>query len=635
MEASEGRRIVEQALEKAKTRSRIDTLQWNIFNYCWEVNRTKYEQIAEETKYDIGHISNMAAQLWSILQEALFEAIADEKVTKQNYRTIVERYAEMQQQPKNQQSLQIINAKVLISDRSQKENFNTVEQIIAALNVAVREVSVIEESKRTQATYLELFGAELRQCDCLVMLLSHQSASVSEIILEEIKYAQKLRNSRSDSKLAILLVHIDSVMELPLNHNLHSYLQDIVQYEWKEQTGIPSLVQKISELLEADKSSVSQITLEERHDFGELEKLLQNISGINKDNWLLTYVGEDQLRNLSTLVNDLKNEGHRRVQSRYSYWGVSPTRMWTQVCNDPAYHMLENIRSFPSKAKELAHLVDKERYNFISLGVGEGSKDSSIIADFFTRSGDRPHEDFLYIPVDMSLDMLRVAIGRIRGLPLHRRIAIQRDIETDDGIEEIARIAKNLGQGRPIVYGFIGNTIANVEEPEKVLNNIVQVMTPDDLLLFEAQVVTASVLEEHQLQMTKQYVKEEYKNFAFQQFAFSALLQNSDLSVNPNVRDDKCYVVNVDLQPWIYGQILQIDCFFENNSGEELQITFAYGDRATLSLQEKIRLYRSRKFTQQTLQNFVKGTGLEVLGKSECLSHRDTGFVVMLLKRQL
>ena len=73
---------------------------------------------------------------------------------------------------------------------------------------------------------------------------------------------------------------------------------------------------------------------------------------------MLTYVGENQLHKLSDLVNDLRN---RKIRSGYAYWGVGPTRMWVKACNDPAYHMLENIQQFPFNAKQLAQYVDKEQ----------------------------------------------------------------------------------------------------------------------------------------------------------------------------------------------------------------------------------------------------------------------------------
>jgi hypothetical protein len=421
--------------------------------------------------------------------------------------------------------------------------------------------------------------------------VSSHSNNESSIITKELQKAKQLRQTRQDQTLAIILIHANSQMSLPLNHPLHQELLGIPQLEWQASTHLPSLVQEIVQCLERRN---------ECETLDELRLLIENLRKLKiSDNWMLTYVGENQLHKLSDLVNHLKNH---KIRSRYAYWGVSPTRMWERACSDLAYHMQENIERFPVYAQQLSHYVDKEQYNFVSLGVGEGSKDSNIIRDFFNLDDEsKPRDDFLYLPVDMSLDMLRIAISKIQQLPSYRRIAIQRDIETKDGMEQIAHIAQILGQKKPILYGFIGNTIANVEDPEHVLSNIVQIMKPEGI--------------------------------SFRQFALSALLQNSDLSIEPREKDS-CYLVEVSLQSWKHGQVLQIDCWFKNNTDRELYLTFSNEDTTTLNLEEKISLYCSRKFTQITLENFVQAMNLSILKTSTYLGNKGTGFMVMMLQRQ-
>jgi hypothetical protein len=309
--------------------------------------------------------------------------------------------------------------------------------------------------------------------------------------------------------------------------------------------------------------------------------------------------------------------------------------MWANACNDPAYHMLNNIQEFPNYTKELTSLVDNAIYHvFVSLGVGEGSKDSSIIRDFFCKEENRTRPDFMYIPVDMSREMLKVAVDRLRlDHPIANRTAIQRNIEAIDGMQEIALIAQTLGKQKSILYGFIGNTIANVEDPENVFRNIIQVMRTDDLLIFEAQIISELELEANRHQLI-QHVQEEYKSIPFRQFAFSALLQNSDLSIGPDDRE-RCYEVDVSVQNWMGSQILQIDCFFVNNTQDRVHIRYADDSIDTLDIKEKIRLYRSRKFTESTLGNFVTRNNLVNLGDRIYLDARKrVGFMLMMLKKR-
>ncbi|MBD2777541.1 L-histidine N(alpha)-methyltransferase [Iningainema tapete] len=511
-------------------------------------------------------------------------------------------------------------AKILLSDHSQDTSF--AQQLRRALEAAELAVFITEA---------QFSDEELDGYDCFLLLVSSHSADISNIVMEEIGRVRQLRDAPPDGKPVIMLIHVGSLMSLPLNHALHKELQGIPQREWP-QTDISTLVQEVLELLEAG----PPVLIINSDDWGQF---LQNVSSLNLSrNWLLTYIGEDQLLKLGALVNDLINKGDRRIQSGYSYWGVGPVQMWDRACNDPTYHMRKNISEFPHYAKQLAHLVDKERYNFVSLGVGEGRKDRSIISDFFNRNHSaKPREDFLYIPVDMSLDMLRIAVEKIQEtnpLPLHRCVAIQKDIESLKGMQEIAYIAQSLGAQKPILYGFIGNTIANVESPKQVLNNIVNAMRSDDLLLFEAQIINTSALESQELlQETMESVRREYLSDSFRRFAVSALLQNTDLTIDPTEKDNS-YIVDVYLQQWKYGQVLHIDCFFENNTDRSLYMTLVNEQTVKLNEKERIRLYRSRKFTQPSLQKFVQANDLSILGEKHYLSEKATGFMVMMLKRQ-
>jgi hypothetical protein len=585
----------------------LDDLQRDILLRCYD-SKQKYEQIATELNFDVGHITGKAAELWKLLSD-----VFGEKVTKANIRGAVKRF---QNKPQSIPTTPPKSFKIFISDRHNNLENNNIKQLQQALQETGQETIIAKD-------WLQRNDKELNECICFLLIVSSHSNNENSIITKELQKAKQLRQTRQDKTLAIILIHANSLMSLPLNHPLHQELLGIPQLEWQASTHLPSLVQEIVQCLERRN---------ECETLDELRLLIENLRKLKiSDNWMLTYVGENQLHKLSDLVNHLKNH---KIRSRYAYWGVSPTRMWERACSDLAYHMHENIERFPLYAKQLANYVNKEQYNFVSLGVGEGSKDSNIIRDFFNLDEEsKPRDDFLYLPVDMSLDMLRIAIGKIQELPSYRRIAIQRDIETKDGMEQIAHIAKILGQDKPILYGFIGNTIANVEDPEHVLNNIVQVMNPEDLLLFEAQIIDDSALKNNQVQQTIRSVREEYEGISFRQFALSALLQNSDLSIEPREKDS-CYLVEVSLQSWKHGQVLQIDCWFKNNTDRELYLTFSNEDTTTLNLEEKISLYCSRKFTQITLENFVQAMNLSILKTSTYLGNKGTGFMVMMLQRQ-
>lgn len=81
MTAKEGLELVEQLLEP----QRLTETQKLIFRRSWEDKA--YKDIAKETGHTSDHIKNIGFELWKILSDAL-----DEKVTKQNFSTILQRY---------------------------------------------------------------------------------------------------------------------------------------------------------------------------------------------------------------------------------------------------------------------------------------------------------------------------------------------------------------------------------------------------------------------------------------------------------------------------------------------------------------------------------------------------------------
>jgi transcriptional regulator with XRE-family HTH domain len=486
--------------------------------------------------------------------------------------------------------------------------------------------STLAEVKKTSVSIKEgrdWNKSNLNDIECLLFLVSFNSSSIEQEIFEAILKIKKIKKDLIENIFSVLLIHVQSLMCLPLNHKLHQEIQDIDQFEWQSSGDTGALIQKIMDIN----------TAKER--LSNIKSFLPSLSQLEiSKKWQLTYIGENQLQKLGTLVADLKNVNERQIRSGYSYWGLGPAYMWERACTDRVgYHMHENISNFSGVAKSLAHFIDPEFYNFVSLGVGEGSKDKILISDFFCLKGEAyPRDNFLYIPVDMSLDMLRISAEKTQDmLPHHRCLGIQRDIESYGSMAEIAQVAKLMGNEKPILYGFLGNTIANVENPAEVLNSIAQVMEPEDLLLFEVQIITDSSLEREHSYET---VRKEYLSGAFRRFVESALLQNTDLRLNLAEMNNS-YRVDVSFHDWQpYGPSLLIDCFFENNTSQPLYITLINGDFIVVGIQEKIRLLRSRKLSLTTLHDFVYASGFDILEESSYLNQSEgTGFCVMMLKR--
>lgn len=80
------------SLVLTKTGERLSALQRTILQQVWQGK--KYLEIAHYYGYTEGHIKDISAQLWKLLSKEL-----GEKITKINYRSVIERYLHSSARP--------------------------------------------------------------------------------------------------------------------------------------------------------------------------------------------------------------------------------------------------------------------------------------------------------------------------------------------------------------------------------------------------------------------------------------------------------------------------------------------------------------------------------------------------------
>jgi hypothetical protein len=97
--------------------------------------------------------------------------------------------------------------------------------------------------------WLSQIDVELQQCDYFLLLLSPQAA-VSEMVIEELRRAKELRDSRINRKPTVLTIRVNCPFSAPLNHDLRSYLHGIGQREWTSPADTASLLQEVLNLIE-------------------------------------------------------------------------------------------------------------------------------------------------------------------------------------------------------------------------------------------------------------------------------------------------------------------------------------------------------------------------------------------------
>ncbi|NJL81753.1 MAG: hypothetical protein HC836_14385 [Richelia sp. RM2_1_2] len=151
------------------------------------------------------------------------------------------------------------------------------------------------------------------------------------------------------------------------------------------------------------------------------EELLEDSLNEGGLGWTLCFVGgEDQSKKLTELTKHLRKGfsqtgDEKQIPSGFAYWGITPTIAWAYACNDPLYVVMkEGIDSFENRWCKIKSKLEDKKYHYVSLGVGTGMKDRSILR-FFLKIN--PH--LLYFPVDMSSEMLRLGVqGVAKGLSL-------------------------------------------------------------------------------------------------------------------------------------------------------------------------------------------------------------------------
>lgn len=317
--------------------------------------------------------------------------------------------------------------------------------------------------------------------------------------------------------------------------------------------------------------------------------------------WSLVLVGEDQTDKLATLTGDLrgpfsKTGDGKQITSGFSYWGIGPTIAWANATNDPFYLVMKaGAESFLRHWRRVRPHVDKGGFHFVSLGVGTGVKDRTILADLYQHN-----PNMLYVPVDMSSEMLRMgSLEPVRGVgfPTTQVLQVQLDFSIWDNLKELGEMLSRLVGHEPILYTLTGNTLANFESDLEMLATITRVLRPQDRLLLE--VASTSSLD----QAAAQAAADEYhQTRAFAEFVTSALRYNTDLRIDNDRIDFRGEVENDDA--------LRVKIVWQNNTDEPIVMGLPDHTDVVLDPEDTILLYTTRKFSTERLKKLTAECGL-------------------------
>ena len=327
--------------------------------------------------------------------------------------------------------------------------------------------------------------------------------------------------------------------------------------------------------------------------------------------WSLLLVGEDQTDKLATLTGDLrgpysKTGDGKQITSGFSYWGIGPTIAWANATNDPFYLVMKaGAESFLRHWRKIRPHVDKGGFHLVSLGVGTGVKDRTILGDMR-----RHNPDMYYVPVDMSSEMLRMGtLEPVRGVgfPMSQVLPVQLDFSIADNMKELGEMLSRLIGDEPILFTLTGNTLANFESDEELLATITQVLRPQDRLLLE--VASTSSLDDDD---AKAAADEYHQTRAFAEFVTSALRYNTDLKIDNDRIDFRGEVEDNDA--------LRVKIVWQNNTGEPIVMGLPDHTQVVLEPEDTILLYTTRKFSTERLKKLTAACELTPI------EHAHSGF---------
>ncbi|MGD1909504.1 MAG: L-histidine N(alpha)-methyltransferase [Rivularia sp. (in: cyanobacteria)] len=342
------------------------------------------------------------------------------------------------------------------------------------------------------------------------------------------------------------------------------------------------------------------------------EQLLDDSVNERGLGWNLCFVGgEDQSKKLTELTKNLSRgfspvgDG-KQILSGFMFWGIGPTISWAYACNDPLYLVMkEGIDSFAGRWRKIRSKLQDKKYHYVSLGVGTGTKDKSILRLFLNSN-----PDLVYFPVDMSSEMLRLGIqGVVKGLPLKgsRIFPIQLDFSIEDNVIKLRKLLDKLLGDSPILFSLLGNTLANFQHDTKLLKILSKLMRHHDRFLLEVA-VTEDLSEAALQEAVSEYVNSK----SYKEFLTSALLHNTDLDIDLN---NVFFDASVEENKAIY-----LKGIYRNTSGHLIKMMLF--DRSSVNFpdQDTIRLSLTRKYINEGINQVISATNLSIIDRVNTLS---------------
>jgi L-histidine Nalpha-methyltransferase len=328
-------------------------------------------------------------------------------------------------------------------------------------------------------------------------------------------------------------------------------------------------------------------------------------SAVDSEDWAVIVALGDPAEQLAQVTHDLQlpystNGDGKHFMTGFAYMNTESTLAWARASNDLYYPVMKaGIETFSRRWANVRTGLGEVPHHYVSLGPGTGQKDDLILRDLERRS-----QALCYWAIDMSADMLRLAVRQVllnSTLPRNRIASLQLDFSRPDNLERLRVLIHSIVGEEPVLYSLLGNTIANFADDEGVLMDIARLLLrPQDRLLLE--IATTRTLGQKAAEMA---AAEYAGTRAFREFVTSALLHYTDLTIEEN---------GVLFEGSIEGnRALLIKAIYRNQTGHNITLTLPDRSRTAFPATDTIRLNVTRKYALEATSKLITGCGMEIL----------------------
>lgn len=287
---------------------------------------------------------------------------------------------------------------------------------------------------------------------------------------------------------------------------------------------------------------------------------------------------------ISELITAIKGRGE--IPLKFDYIGELGSQRWHAIASKRHgdKYGINKVESDLLQAKVSAFIASFgkiKKLNIIDIGPGDGSSALPLL-----NSLKDLQVEFRYVPVDISSEMLDMASENINNL--FPGVAVE-PVQLDFELGNFAEVTYRLKQGGyQNLMLFLGSTLGNQSDRQRVLTNFRDSMTSDDYLIIGVELVNLNKIDK----IVDQYYVKEVEDLV------TTTAENIGIK-----RDVGKYEVRFN------AESSQIEGYFNfqtatNIEYENEKINFEEGD--------KLLLFRSLKFTEWVFAKVLSEVGFRI-----------------------